>query len=167
MELSGYVSALRAELSSLTRFAGEDVTRIAGLLAESLDPAVRLTLLDVLSAAAAEITAELDDAVIDVRLASGEPEFVVTPTPDQGPAPQPAPAAGAGESEEAGTSRVTLRISEALKARVETAAGAAGISVNSWLVRAAADALNNPGAPGRGRSRAGQVGQRLTGYHRS
>ena len=167
MELSGYVSALRAELSSLTRFAGEDVTRIAGLLAESLDPAVRLTLLDVLSAAAAEITTRLEGAVIDVRLASGEPEFVVTLTPDEDPAPQPAPAAEAGESEDPGTSRVTLRISEALKGRVEAAAAAAGISVNSWLVRAASEALNHPGAQSRGRSRSGPVGQRLTGYHRS
>ncbi len=165
MELSGYVSVLRGELSSLTRFAGEDVTRIAEMLAESLDAAVRLTLLDVISAAAAEITARLDGAVIDVRLSSGEPEFVITLAPEDEPRPEP-PAAGAEAGDDAGTSRVTLRISEALKSRMEAAAAASGVSVNSWLVRTAAEALDGPAPSGRGRQR-GVVGQRLTGYHRS
>ncbi|MGO9078019.1 MAG: toxin-antitoxin system HicB family antitoxin [Streptosporangiaceae bacterium] len=163
MELSEYVSALRRELSSLTRFAGDDVTRVAELLAQSLDPAVRLTLLDVLTAAAAEITSRLDSAVIDVRLSSGEPEFVITARPSEEPAE---PARGTAEgTEEAGTSRVTLRISEALKARVEAAAAAAGVSVNSWLIRAAAEALDGPRPAGR--TRRSGVGQHITGYHRS
>ena len=81
MELSDYVEKLRGELASITRFAGEDVARAAELLTEALDSSVRLILLDVLSAAAADITARLGDTVVEVRLADGEPTFVVTDRP--------------------------------------------------------------------------------------
>jgi len=176
MELSPYVEGLRRELGSLTRFASDDVAQIAGRLAEALDSSVRLTLLDVLTAAAAEITTRLDDAVIDVRLSAGEPEFVVTAVPAQHHEQPASPGAGPGADsdiagDEAGTARVTLRLSEALKSRVEARAVAEGTSVNSWLARAAILALEIPGSAARpgsaaARSRPG-VGQRITGYARS
>ena len=60
--------------------------------------------------------------------------------------------------------RVTLRLSEPLKARVEASASAAGVSVNAWLIRAISQALDPAAArPGRGRT---GVGQRFTGYAR-
>ena len=65
MELSPYVEGLRRELGSLTRFASDDVVQVAGKLAEALESSVRLTLLEVLSAAAAEITTRLDDTATD------------------------------------------------------------------------------------------------------
>ena len=166
MELSPYVEGLRRELGSLTRFASDDVIEVAGKLAEALDSSVRLTLLEVLSAAAADITTRLDDAVIDVRLNAGEPEFVITTVPQHADEP-PEPAADTA-ADDAGTARVTLRLSEALKARVEAQAAADGLSVNSWLAHAAIRALEGGGSqPGRGqRSRSG-IGQRITGYARS
>jgi len=164
MELSPYVEGLRRELGSLTRFASDDVIEVAGKLADALDASVRLTLLEALSAAAAEITTRLDDAVIDVRLSAGEPEFVITNVPQHAHQP-PEPAADAS-AEDTGSARVTLRLSEALKARVEAQAAADGLSVNSWLAQAAIRALEGSGT-GRGqRSRAG-IGQRITGYARS
>jgi hypothetical protein len=184
MELSGYVAALRRELATITRFAGDDITRAAEMLTEALDSPVRLTLLDVLSAAAAEITTELHDTAVDVRLSAGEPEFVVTTTPEEahratGPGglsfswswPKPPAAPGQGsDSEEAGTSRITLRLSEQLKAAIEAEASASRQSVNSWLVNAAVQALESgdrmpPGAPRH--PRPPKVGNRLTGYARS
>ncbi|HVB44300.1 MAG TPA: toxin-antitoxin system HicB family antitoxin [Streptosporangiaceae bacterium] len=168
MELSPYVEGLRQELGSLTRFASDDVIQVAERLAGALDSSVRLTLLDVLAAAAAEITTRFDDAVIDVRLSGGEPEFVVTAVPtrhdEQAPAPGPAEAGG----DDAGTARVTLRLSESLKARVEAEAATAGISVNSWLAHAAIRALDDPGPVTGQRQRTGpaRVGQRITGYAR-
>ncbi len=163
MELSPYVEGLRRELASLTRFASDDVVQVAGKLAEALESSVRLTLLEVLSAAAAEITTRLDDAVIDVRLNAGEPEFVVTAVPHHG-AEEPAPHETAAD--DAGTARVTLRLSEALKTRVEAQAAADGVSVNSWLAHAAIRALESSGSTRGQRSRPG-VGQRITGYARS
>ena len=168
MDLSQYVEGLRRELGSLTRFAPDNVAEVAQRLAEALDSSVRLTLLEVLSAAAAEITTKLDETVIDVRLSAGEPEFVVTAVPDPHaePAPGPAPDLGA---DEAGTARVTLRLSEALKGRVEERAAAEGLSVNSWLGHAAIRALDSQAPPGGGRSQRSRsgIGQRITGYARS
>lgn len=168
MDLSEYVAALRGEMTTITRFAGEDVARAAEMLTDAMESSVRLTLLEALSAAAAEITTRLDDAVVDVRLAGSDADFVVTMTNDepyQPPAPPvpPTPPGGEGPDDMA---RVTLRLSEPLKARVEAAAGEAGVSVNAWLIRAISQALDTP--PGRersGRSRSGP-GQRYTGFAR-
>jgi hypothetical protein len=113
----------------------------------------------VLSAAAAEITTRLDDAVIEVRLSGSDADFVVTQTPDDFASPAAEPAADAADD----LTRVTLRLSEQLKARAEAAAGTAGISVNAWLVRAVSQALDAPG--GRPR-RPPVIGQRYTGYAR-
>ena len=55
-------------------------------------------------------------------------------------------------------SRINLRLSESLKGRIEEAAGQAGLSVNAWLVRAAAAALE--GGPAGGRD-GGQSGLEL------
>jgi predicted transcriptional regulator len=43
--------------------------------------------------------------------------------------------------DDASTSRTTLRLPDALKSRVDDAAAADGLSVNTWLVRAVAAAL--------------------------
>jgi hypothetical protein len=47
----------------------------------ALESAVRLMLLDALSAAADEITLELAPGSVEVRLRAGDPDFVVTPAP--------------------------------------------------------------------------------------
>jgi hypothetical protein len=173
MELSDYVARLRAELTSITRFAGEDVAKAAELLAETLESSVRLTLLDVLSAAAADITARLGDTAVEVRLSDGEPTFVVLTAPEQDDEPLLAGVtrmadelAEAGRrlagDQEPGTARLTLRLPDTLKARVEAAAAHDGMSVNTWLVRVAGRALENPGRSGRR-----GPGQRITGYAKS
>ena len=164
MELSDYVEKLRGELTSITRLAGEDVARAAELLTETLESSVRLTLLDVLSAAAADITARLGDAAVEVRLADGEPTFVVLTAPEDEGYEEPAQAAGADP--DAGTARLTLRLPDPLKTRIEAAAARDGTSVNTWLVRVAGRALDNPGRSGQTGGRRGP-GQRITGYARS
>ena len=170
MELSEYIETLRGEVASVTRVAGEDVARAGQMIAEALDSSIRLTLLDVLSGAAAEITSRLDDTAVELRLSSGNPAFVVVHSPQEpAPPPPPAPAAdparGEGD-EETGTSRVTLRLPDGLKARAEAAAARDGLSLNAWLVRAASRALDNPSEPGPPSSRRGP-GQRITGFARS
>lgn len=169
MELSPYIEGLRRELGSLTRFAPDEVAKLADQLAEALESSVRLTLLEVLSAAAAEITQRLDSAVIDVRLSAGEPEFVITAVPAHheehagGPTPE-------SVTDEVGTARVTLRLSEALKVRIESQAAASGLSVNAWLAHAAIRALEGAGTAGQAAAQRGPrigPGQRITGYARS
>lgn len=167
MELSEYIDNLRQEVAAVTRIAGEDVARAGQMIAEALDSSIRLTLLDVLSGAAAEITSRLDDTAVELRLSSGNPTFaVVHAAPELPPPPPPAdPARGDGE-EESGTSRVTLRLPDGLKARAEAAAARDGLSLNAWLVRAASRAVDSPAESGRPSSRRGP-GQRITGFARS
>ncbi len=164
MDLSEYAESLRRELLAITRFAGEDVTRAAEMLAESLDSSVRLALLDVLSAAAEEITSGLDGAVIDVRLSGMEPEFVVTLHQDT--TAEPASAA-ADPGDDASQARITLRMPEGLKTRVEAAAAGSGVSVNTWLVRAVSRALDAPPAGGPSAKPRPSIGKRYTGFARS
>ena len=161
MELNEYTEMLRRELGSVTRFGGEEFAKTAEMLADALDSSVRLTLLEVLSDAAAEVTARLDDAVIDVRLAGSEPEFVVTPTAGA-QADEPAET-DPGEASDDMT-RITLRLSGPLKAKVDAAAAVAGLSVNAWLVRAIARALDP--APARPSRVQRGPGTRFTGYQR-
>jgi hypothetical protein len=170
MDLSEYAEALRRELTSITRFAGEDIARAAEMLSETLDSSIRLALLDVLSAAADEITASLEGATIDVRLSGTQPEFVVNTTPRADDS-----YADADVTDEAGNTRITLRLSEALKARVEAAAVSGGTSVNAWLVRAISRALEGSPAGPKARppfppppaGRPGKPGKRFTGFARS
>jgi len=168
MELSEYIENLRQEVAAVTRVAGEDVARAGQMIAEALDSSIRLTLLDVLSGAAAEVTSRLEDTAVELRLSSGNPTFVVVHAPREHPPPSP-PAAGPGRGEgeeETGTSRVTLRLPDGLKARAEAAAARDGLSLNAWLVRAASRALDDPPASGPPSSRRGP-GQRITGFARS
>jgi signal transduction histidine kinase len=166
MDLSEYAESLRRELVGITRFAGDDITRAAEMLSESLDSSVRLALLDVLSAAAGEITSRLDGAIVDVRLTGMEPEFVVTVT-DAGHDEDAETADLA--SDDAGQTRLTLRMPESLKGRVEGAAAASGLSVNAWLVRAVSRALEpSSGRGARPRPPAPpSIGKRYTGFARS
>jgi HicB family len=163
MDMSEYVATLRRELATITRFAGDDVARAAEMLTEAMESSVRLTLLEVLSGAAAEITTRLDEVVIEVRLSGADADFVVTVTPDE-PAAEPPAEHGPGDASDDMT-RVTLRLSEPLKARVEASAAAAGLSVNAWLIRAISGALDAPA--GRSSRQRPGVGQRYTGYARS
>lgn len=171
MELSEYIDNLRQQVAAVTRVAGDDVARAGQMIAEALDSSIRLTLLDVLSGAAAEITSRLDDAAVELRLSSGDPAFVVVHAPQDLPPPPPAspPPGGPGRGEgedETGTSRVTLRLPDGLKARAEAAAARDGLSLNAWLVRAASGALSAPpesSPPSSGRG----PGRRITGFARS
>lgn len=169
MDLTSYVDNLRRELATAAEAGGEDARALAERLTAPLESAIRLTLLDALSAAASEITRDLAPGSVDLRLRGREPSFVVTAPWDDEPvapmAPPMAPPPPAAVDEEGATARVNLRLPEHLKARVEEAAARAGLSINSWLVRAASAALEPDNGP-RHESRAPRGGQRYTGWVR-
>ena len=89
MDLAPYVENLRRELAVAAEAGGEDARALAERLTAPLESAIRLTLLDALSAAADEITRELAPGSVELRLRAGEPEFVVTPAPADEPAASP------------------------------------------------------------------------------
>src|SRR4051794_5682867 len=104
MDLTQYVENLRGELAVAAAAGGDEARELAERLTAPLDAAVRLMLLDALSAAADEITRELAPGSVELRLRSGEPGFVVTPIPaDEEPAGAAAPAPALPEAEEGAT----------------------------------------------------------------
>src|SRR3954469_10939719 len=139
MELGQYVSDLQRQLVDAAANGAEDSRAVAERLAGGLDAATRLVLLDVLSAAVGEITRDLAPGSVDMRLRGRDIEFVVTQPSTDPEADERPPAAV--DLDDASTSRTTLRLPDALKARVDEAAAADGLSVNTWLVRSIAAAL--------------------------
>jgi hypothetical protein len=164
MDLTHYVENIHHQLAVAAEAGGEDARVLAERLTAPLESAIRLTLLDALSAAADEITRELAPGSVELRLRAGEPEFAVTPVPADEPAIDAGPPPAPPEADEAATARINLRLPEQLKAGVEQAAGRERLSVNAWLVRVAATALANDDPDRRPRQRGGRIGQSYTGW---
>lgn len=166
MDLTPYVAKLRDELAIAAEAGGPEARALAERLTAPLESAIRLTLLEALSTAAAEITRELAPGSVELRLRGLDPGFVVTTWPAEAEHPAPAqPEVQAPEAAEGtgATTRINLRLPDDLKSRVEKAADREYLSVNAWLVRAAANALETTRTPrGTGRSGA-DGGQRHTG----
>ncbi|ROS23930.1 histidine kinase [Cellulomonas sp. PhB150] len=139
MDIGQHLSDLQRQLVSTADTGTEETRAVAERIAAGLDAAARLVLLDVLSAAVGEITRDLAPGSVDLRLRGREVEFVVTQPSTETEGDEPAPAAV--DLDDVSTSRTTLRLPDALKARVDEAATADGLSVNTWLVRAVAAAL--------------------------
>src|SRR6187551_1304709 len=149
MDLTPYVENLRRELALSADTGGEDARALADRLTASLESALRLTLLETLSAAADEITLDLAPGSVELRLRGRDPSFVVTLPPSDHPADAPvetsAPVARVEDvpvADDGATSRINVRLPEQLKAAIEEAAAKEGRSVNAWLVRAASAALH-------------------------
>lgn len=165
MDLTPYVENVRRELAVAADAGGEDARALAQRLTAPLESAIRLMLLDALSAAADEITRELAPGSAELRLRAGEPEFVVTPAPADEPlepavdASPPVPS----EADDGAMARINLRLPEQLKAGVEQAASRERLSVNAWLVRAVTAAVAHEPRP---RQRGGRIGQAYTGWVR-
>ncbi|MFI9045937.1 toxin-antitoxin system HicB family antitoxin [Streptomyces sp. NPDC053427] len=178
MDLTPYVDNLRHELAVAADAGGDEARALADRLTAPLESAARLTLLNALSAAMDEITRELAPGSVDVRLRGLDPEFVVVPpagpeaheeresAPSGPPAPLPPLPPVASEGDEGGTARINLRLPAHLKTRAEEAAAQEGLSVNAWLVRALAAAVE-PGDRGRPTGRSSRRGgQSFTGWVR-
>jgi hypothetical protein len=173
MNLDPYIENLRRQLVLAAEASGEEARALAERLVAPLDAAVRLTVQDALAAAAEEITLELAPGSVELRLRGREPEFVVTLPPAEAPEAESAHegdwrAALKPEAadDEAVVSRINLRLPDHLKARVEQAATAEGLSVNTWLVRAAAAVLQRMDPLAGGQPRNPRGGQHYTGWAR-
>jgi hypothetical protein len=134
MDITPYVESLRRDLVAAAETGSEETRAAAERLALSLEPSTRLALMEAISQAASEITAEMRAGSVDVRLSGRELRFVIeepgTPAPSS-------PTPPTDEVDEDGAvARVTLRIPESVKARAEELAAKAGTSLNTWLVTA-------------------------------
>jgi hypothetical protein len=150
MQLQRFVDALRADLTAVAELGDESTADAAGRLVITLQASVGLRLLDALSEAVLELNEKLPSGHVEVRLAGQDPEFVYV---------SDEPEASATPAEDAYTARITLRLPDAVKTAVETAAAREGVSVNTWIVRAISR-TSTAAAP------SAQSGNRLTGYAR-
>jgi hypothetical protein len=144
MELDRFIEDIHAQLDAAAQAGGEEARELADRLVAPLDSAIRLALQDALAAAAEEITVELAPGSVELRLRGREPIFVVTPPEstderaddDDEALGSAAPASGADGDD--AVARINVRMPEHMKARVDRAAEREGLSINAWLVRAAA-----------------------------
>ncbi|MCO1656867.1 hypothetical protein [Pseudonocardia humida] len=172
MDLTSYVASLGRELLTAVETSGEDAGAVVERLTASMESAIRLALLEALSAAADEITRDLAPGSVQVHLRGRDPQFVVTPPPvEPPPAVTPDPGATPADDAVAGLEdgpavRVNLRLPEQLKAAFEEAAGKEGRSLNAWLVRAGATALRGPDRDPGPEPRGSRSAQHFTGWAR-
>jgi hypothetical protein len=177
MDLRSYIEDIHRQLAVAAEAGGDEARALAERLVAPLDSAIRLALQDALAAAAEEITCELAPGSVELRLRGRDPVFVVTPPPVDGSADDRAgtieegeehrrPVGPASVEAEGGVSRINLRLPEQVKARIEQAARGEGLSVNTWIVRAASTALGRSDAGRRRPSGPDKAAQRYTGWAR-
>jgi hypothetical protein len=152
MNVAAYVEALQQDLANVAGIGDDAVAEAARRISAALESSLRLRLTDALGEAAAELTNQLPDGHVEVRVTGGEPELVYVPDPGAPPTPT---------SLEDLSARITLRLPETLKAIVDAAAQEAGVSANTWLLQQ----IHRSADPSKRRSHPG--GRRMTGYGQS
>ena len=150
MQASQIVESLKAQLAALADMGDVQTAAAARRIAVSLEGTLGLTLVRILGEAARELSSQIPDGRVEVRLVGEDPELVFIRDEAEVAAPTVA--------DEAFSARITLRLPEALKRGLEEAADAEGMSVNTWVVRAISQSVH-------GRSR--RSGKRLTGFAES
>lgn len=144
MHLDDYTARVQQQLQAAAALGDDRVQQIAAQLGEATASAVRLAILAAVTEAADEVTAQLLDfplsPAVTVRLDSDDLRAdVVAGTlrqAESGPVDE-------GEA----SARVSLRLTETLKAQIDEAAARDGVSVNTWLVRAATAAVSSGRTP--------------------
>jgi HicB family len=148
MKMSLVVDGLSSDVVAVGELGDDAVAEAAERIAAVLARSAPTRILDLLSDAAAELSADLPEGRVEVRVAGDDVglayvEDVHVPDSDVD-----------GDL----AARITLRLGESLKARVEEGASSDGVSVNTFIVRA----LERGTSAQRSRSRRG--GNRLHGY---
>jgi HicB family len=174
MDLTPYISQLREDLNAAASAGDEQTRHTAAVLSVALEPAARLAIMNALSDLAAEVTAALDNGLVEVRLDGRDVRVAVSQPSGTGPDVTESQASGShaygphAEAEPGSASfsdaggdirRMTLRLIDQVKAQAERAAAEQGVSLNAWVSQAVAGALrgepwNDPRwAPGERRNR--------------
>ena len=150
MQIDGFVQLVREDLDRIAAVGGDEaMVRAAELLGFALEPALARRLQEALTEAALDLSGQLPEGTVEVRIVGSDPELVYVTMP----------AAAEPQTDEAFDARITLRLSDRLKSLLDDAATAAGVSVNTWLVQTLTRSLEpRPAATG---------ARRLTGFGRA
>jgi hypothetical protein len=147
MQMAHHLHAIQEDLAAAAALAADEPTaEAARRLSQALGSSLHLRLLDIVTEAAADLSAAIPGR-IEVRLAGRDPELVYVDDAEETTAAAP--------TDDAFTARITLRLPESLKVQIDVAASREGVSTNSWIVRALARGLD---------SRPVRSGRRLTGF---
>jgi predicted HicB family RNase H-like nuclease len=151
MQIDGTIQALREDLIRFAALGDESTSRAAELLSAAIESSLGRRIQDALAEAALELNDQLESSHVELRVAGHDLQLVLVR--EDGTVPE--------QAEEAFSARITLRLPESLKERVESAAAREGSSVNTWLVQALQRAVESRRPSSHG-SR-----NRLTGYGRN
>ena len=147
MNLSAAVEALQEDLSKLAELGDDAVTKAASRLVDAMVGPTTMRLLDLLGEAAGELGDQLPAGRVEVRISGRDAELVYV---------EDAVTLAEAELGDDQSARISLRLPEQLKTRIEQAAAREGVSTNTWIVRA----LSRGASTGR----PAQSHKRLTGY---
>jgi hypothetical protein len=148
MKMSLAVDGLRSDVIAVGDLGDDAVAELTERIAAVVSRSAPTRILEVLSEAATELSAELPDGRVEVRVAGDDVQLAYVED-------QHVPV---GEGEGDLSTRITLRLSEGLKSRVEELAARQAVSVNTYIIRA----LERGATTQRGRG--GWGGNRLRGY---
>src|ERR1700722_18228118 len=124
MKMSLVVDSILSDVAAVGELGDGQVAEVAERIAALLARSLPTRILDVLSEMAGELSRALPQSRIDIHLDGDDVEFASV---DDAPA--------TSDSDADLSARITLRLSEQLKARVEESASHQGLSVNTWVVR--------------------------------
>lgn len=139
------IEAVRRRLDELVALGGDEVAEAGARIGSALEDGLRIALLDLLAGVATELSAQLDDAHVEVRIGADPPVVVVH---DVGPAATPS---------EDHSARLTLRLPPELKDRIVERAERDGSSVNAWVVQSLQRSTERPGPRPTGRRLQGRA----------
>jgi hypothetical protein len=125
MKMSKFIDLLSTDLKALGKLGGPDLETAVSRLIPTLELVLRTRLLEALTEIAGEFKEQLPGARIEARLAGDDVELVYLQDESV-----------TRETPSELNARITLRLPEDLKARIEDAATNEGISLNSWLLKA-------------------------------
>ena len=144
MKMSLVVDGLRSDVVAVGELGDETVAEVAERIADVLGRSVPGRVLDLLSDAAAELTATLPEGRVDVRVAGDDVELTYV---EDGPGPSAVPT-GEGDEQSA---RISLRLGEGAQVAARSGRGGRG-GLGEHLHRARARARHveqpEPGRPG-------------------
>jgi HicB family len=154
MQMSQFIEALQTDLRELAAIGGEELVQATDRLGGAIKQSATLRLIDALTQVALDLSGQLPNGHVEIRLAGQDPELLFVEE-------QAAEPVGGDDGLSA---RITLRLPESLKTAVESAAEAENVSVNAWLVRALQRAVAGGGGGG---GRAQRSDKRITGFAQS
>lgn len=147
MKMSLVIEGFREDLVAVGELGDDAVGEMADRIASVFTRSAPTRILSLLSDVAAELTSELPEGRIEIRLVGDDVEFAFVD--DQ---------SVSADSDAELTARITLRLPEQLKARVEASAARESISVNGWILRTLERGTSSA------KARNSRAGSRLQGF---